>query len=107
MFAFSANDFLLTLAGVALIMGVITFLIGIVILAFKVRSDEFNQISAHTAKLMDKGIVENVAGLVDNTSNLLAKINEMARTKAGVGMFLILITFILLGAAYFLITRIP
>jgi len=107
MFAFSANDFLLTLAGVALVMGVITFLIGIVILAFKVRSDEFNQISAHTAKLMDKGIVENVAGLVDNTSNLLAKINEMARTKAGVGMFLILITFILLGAAYFLITRIP
>ena len=107
MFAFSANDFLLTLAGVALVMGVITFLIGIVILAFKVRSDEFNQISAHTAKLMDKGIVENVAGLVDNTSNLLAKINEMARTKAGVGMFLILITFILLGAAYFLVTRIP
>ena len=107
MFALSANDFLLTLAGVCLIMGVITFLIGIVILAFKVRSDEFNQISAHTAKLMDKGIVENVAGLVDNTSNLLEKINEMARTKAGVGMFLILITFILIGAAYFLITRIP
>ena len=107
MFALSTNDFVLTLSGISLIMGVLTFIIGIAILAFKVRSEEFNNISAHTAKLMDKGIVEDMNGLVQNTSTLLQAINQMARTKAGIGMFLVLVAFVLIGVSYILITRVP
>lgn len=107
MFTLSTNDFMLTLAGASLIMGVITFIVGISILAFKVRSNEFNEISAHAAKLMNKGLVENMAGLVENTTSLLQSINQMARTKSGVGFFLILVTFVLIGASFLLINSIP
>ena len=107
MFGLSVNDFMLTLAIALLIMGVIAFIVGIFILAFKVINDDFNEISSQTAKLVSKGIGEDISGLVGNATLLLQSINEMARTKAGVGMFLLMVAFVLLGCAYFLITRIP
>jgi hypothetical protein len=53
---------------------------------------------------MEKGIVDNVSGLMENTSSLLQTINQMVKTKAGVGVFLVLVTFILFGVAYYLVT---
>jgi hypothetical protein len=107
MLGLSINDFLRTLAGELLVMGVIAFLVGVFILAFKVINDDFNEISSQTAKLVGKGLSDDISGLVASASSLLQSINEMARTKAGVGMFLLLVAFVLLGCAYFLITRIP
>jgi hypothetical protein len=104
MITLNANDFTLTLAVILLVMGVITFLVGIIILAFKVKSDEFTTITEQSAKLMEKGIVDNVSELMGSTSSLLETINQMVKTKAGVGVFLVLITFILFGVAYYLIT---
>ncbi|RJQ40127.1 MAG: hypothetical protein C4545_09150 [Anaerolineaceae bacterium] len=104
MITINANDFTLTLAVILLVMGVITFLVGIIILAFKVKSDEFTTITEQSAKLMEKGIVDNVSELMGSTSSLLETINQMVKTKAGVGVFLVLITFILFGVAYYLIT---
>ncbi len=102
----SANDFILTLAISILVMGVITFIVGIFILAFKVMNDDFNTISSQTAKLVEKGLTDDVSSLISNASALLQSINEMARTKAGVGMFMLTLAVILLGCAYFLITHI-
>ncbi len=92
---------------VVLGMGVISFIIGIFTLAFKVNNEDFNEISAETAKLIDKGISEDISSMVGNASSLLQSINEMAKTKAGVGIFLMIVAFALLGCAYFLITKIP
>ncbi len=107
MLGFTMNDLILILSFVILAMGVITFIVGIFTLAFKINSEDFNEISSQTAKLMNKGMSEDISGMIGNASSLLQSINEMARTKAGVGMFLLIVTFILLGCAYFLITRIP
>ena len=107
MLGFTMNDLILILSFVILAMGVITFIVGIFTLAFKINSEDFNEISSQTAKLMNKGMSEDFSGMIGNASSLLQSINEMARTKAGVGMFLLIVTFILLGCAYFLITRIP
>ena len=107
MLGFTMNDLILILSFVILAMGVITFIVGIFTLAFKINSEDFNEISSQTAKLMNKGMSEGISGMIGNASSLLQSINEMARTKAGVGMFLLIVTFILLGCAYFLITRIP
>lgn len=107
MFGFTVNDLIFILSFVILAMGVITFIVGIFTLAFKINSEDFNEISSQTAKLMNKGMSEDISGMIGNASSLLQSINEMARTKAGVGMFLLIVAFILLGCAYFLITRIP
>jgi hypothetical protein len=100
----NANDFTLTLALILAVMGVITFFVGIIILAFKVKSDEFTSITEQSAKLMEKGIVEDVSEMMGNTTSLLETINQMVKTKAGIGVFLVLITFVLFGVAYYLIT---
>ena len=107
MFGLSVNDFLLTLSVTVLVMGILAFVIGIFILAFKVVNNDFNEISSQTAKLVSKGLTDDISGLIGNASSLLESINQMAKTKAGVGMFLLITAFMLLGCAYFLITRIP
>lgn len=106
MLGLSANNLVLILSIVLLGMGVVTFIVGIFTLAFKINSEDFNEISSQTAKLLNKGISEDISTMVGNASSLLQSINEMAKTKAGVGMFLLIVAFILIGCAYFLITRI-
>jgi len=106
MFGLSVNDFLLTLAVTILIMGIISFVVGIIIMAFKVINEDFTKISSETAKLVNKGLTDDVSDLVGSASSLLQSINEMAKTKAGVGMFLLIVSFVLLGCAYLLVTRI-
>ncbi|MCJ7519902.1 MAG: hypothetical protein MUO42_09580 [Anaerolineaceae bacterium] len=106
MFALTANDFVLTLAGVVLVLGVITFAIGLFTLAFKISTSEFAEISAHSAKLMGKGLTEDVSVLVGNASSLLESITQMTKTKAGVGMFLIIVSFILFIVSYYMVSRI-
>jgi len=106
MFALTANDFVLTLSGVVLVLAVITFTIGLFTLAFKISTSEFAEISAHSAKLMGKGLTEDVSVLVGSASSLMASITQMTKTKAGVGMFLIIVSFILFLASYYLISRI-
>ncbi len=104
MITINATDFTLTLAIILAVMGIITFLVGIIILAFKVKSDEFNSITEQSAKLMEKGLVDNVSDLMGSTTSLLDTINQMVKTKAGIGVFLVLITFVLFGVAYYLMT---
>jgi hypothetical protein len=106
MLALTANDFVMTLSGVVLVLGVITFTIGLFTLAFKISTNEFAEISAHSAKLVGKGLTEDVSALVGNASELLESMTQMTKTKAGVGMFLIIVSFILFIASYYLITRI-
>lgn len=106
MFDFTVSNLILTLSIVILAMGVITFIVGIFTLAFKINSEDFNEISSQTARLLNKGMSEEISGMIGNASSLLQSINEMVRTKAGVGIFLLIVAFILLGCAYFLITRI-
>ena len=105
MFALSANDFVLTLAGAILVLGVISFIIGLFTLAFKVTNGEFSEITASSAKIAEKGLTDDVTELVAGISDVLKSITEMTKTKVGVGIFLILVSFILFVVAYFLVSR--
>ncbi len=106
MFALTANDFILTLAGVIVVLGVIAFIIGLFTLAFKVNSGEFTEITASSAKLAEKGLTDDVTDLVNGISEVLKSITEMTKTKVGVGIFMILVSFVLFIVAYYLISRI-
>lgn len=105
MIPMSQNDFFFTIAGAAFLLGVVTFLVGIFILAFKVTNTDFNDISSSSAKLVKKGLTEDVSDLVNNASSLLQSITQMSKTRAGVGMFMVLVAIGLLLSAYFLVTR--
>ena len=102
----TANDFVLVMAGIVVILGVIAFLIGLITLAFKVGGGDFSEISTTSAKIMNKGLTDDVADLMGNASSLLQSITQMTKTRAGVGMFLIIISFILFVVSYYLVTTI-
>jgi hypothetical protein len=106
MFEMTVNDFLLTMAALMIVMGVITFGIGVYIIVAKVVAGDIRSLATQTAKLAQKGITDDVSGLVGNASTLIDSLNGLTKTSAGLGMFLIFVGLALFGAAYALITKI-
>jgi uncharacterized protein YoxC len=106
MFPFDVTDFILTMAGILFVIGILTFIAGVYILVTKVLGSDVSAIARQTAKLGQKGLAEDVAGLVGNASALLDAVNNLVRTSAGIGIFLIFVSFVLMGGAYGLISQI-
>jgi hypothetical protein len=106
MIEMTVNDFLLTMAALMMLMGVITFGIGVYIIVAKVVAGDVRSLATQTAKLAQKGITDDVSGLVGNASTLIDSLNGLTKTSAGLGMFLIFVGLALFGAAYALINKI-
>ncbi len=107
MFPLSIHDFVMTMAICFFVMGVISVGAGVFILIAKVMNGDLKTITTQTAQLAQKGIAEDVAGLVGNASTLVDSLNQLLRTGSGIGMFLIMIGFILFIATYYLLVRFP
>jgi hypothetical protein len=100
MIPMSVTDFFLTIAGVLLGLGLISMLVGIIILATRVLGGEVKTIARQTAILAQKGIADEVAGLVGNASALVQALDQLVRTAAGVGVFLVILGMLLMAASY-------
>jgi uncharacterized protein YoxC len=106
MFSMTVNDFLLSMAIVLVVSGILILGIGVFTLIKKLMGKELQTIADQTTKLAQKGITDDVAGLVGNARTLIEALNQMVKTTAGVGIFLVIIGFILLAAAYGLVLQI-
>ncbi len=100
------TELLMTMAEVALGLGIILLVIGVIILITRVLGGGVKEIAEQTARLAQKGIAEEVAGLVGNASTLVESLNQLVRTAAGVGVFLIVIGLLLMAAAYGLVLQV-
>ncbi len=92
--------------GLLFLLGMGTFICGILILAFRASSSDVKSLASQTAKLAQKGIAEDVAGLVGNASDLVDAMSQLVRTTRGVGIFLTVIGVIMMGAACWLAIQI-
>ncbi len=106
MFSMTVNDFLLTMAICLLVGGMIMLGVGVLIMVKKLMGKELQNISEQTTKLAQKGITDDISGLVGNAGSLIESLNSLTKTTAGVGIFIVLVAFVLLGAAYALVLRI-
>ena len=100
------GEFIQTMATILFLTGLIALGIGIFILARQALGKQVQAIAEQTTKLAQKGIAEDLSGLVGNASSLLTALEELVRTTAGIGFILILISFALLGSAYALVSQI-
>ena len=100
------QEFLMTMAAILFVMGLIALGIGIYILSSQAVGRNVRVIANQVTKLAQKGISEDVAGLVGNASALLSALNQLARSAAGIGVLLIAISFILIAAAYGLLIQV-
>jgi hypothetical protein len=106
MFSMTVNDFLLTMAICLLGGGMVMLVVGVFIMVKKLMGKDLQNISEQTTKLAQKGIAEDISGLVGNAGSLLDSLNNLTKTTAGIGIFIVLIAFVLLGAAYALVLNI-
>jgi uncharacterized protein YoxC len=103
MFAMSSNDFIMTMALVLLAIGVIVLGIGVYTLIKKVLGKELNTIADQTVKIAQKGITDEISGLVGNARALIEVLNEMVKTTTGIGIFLVILGGLLMAGAYLLV----
>lgn len=95
--------FLLVMDAALFVLGVVMVMIGIAILAKKAFGNEVQALAATTSKLAQKGIADDIAGLVGNASALMNALQEMVKTAGGIGMFLILFGGIFIAGSLLLL----
>ena len=107
MIPLSFNDIQLLIAAAVFVLGFFLILIGSLVLVSRGYSREVRALAAHTARLGQKGLAEEVTGLVNSATELVASINSLVRTASGIGLFLITLGIAMLVAAYWVIQQIP
>jgi len=103
MFPYDVKDFVFILATSLTLLGVISIGAGIILLVTRVSGKEVHTIASQTARLAQKGLTEEIAGLVGNASSLMDAMNQLVRTSAGIGIFLVLFGFLMLVAAFLML----
>ena len=63
-------------------------------------------LAANTARLAQKGLSEEITGLVNSASALVGSLNDLVRTSNGTGVFLITIGLMMIGASYWILTQV-
>jgi hypothetical protein len=104
--ALNSSEILKVIVVALFAMGIISLAAGIFILFKNVLVEELKTIASQTVKLAQKGLADEVSGLVGNASSLLNALNQLIKTTSGIGVFLTLTGIILMIAAYYLTLRI-
>lgn len=98
----TAFEFQITMATVLFLLGLIVMAISIYILTSQAVGHDIQTIATQTTKLAEKGITENIAGLVGNASSLINALHELSKTNTGIGVFMVFLAIALLTTAYFI-----
>jgi hypothetical protein len=101
-----AFDLIFTMSMLIFTLGICSTITGVVILAARAAGREVQTLAAQATRLAQKGMAEDVAGLVGNASSLLDAVNQLIRTTAGVGVFLTIFGLLLMIAACLLALKI-
>jgi hypothetical protein len=84
-------------------LGAIMVLFGLGILAKKAFGPEVTDLANATKMLAQKGIADDIAGLVGNASALMSALQDMVKTARGIGTFLILMGGIFIAGSLLLL----
>lgn len=100
------SDVQILIASSIFILGFLLVLIGALVLVSRGYSREMRALAAHTARLGQKGIAQEVTGLVTSATELVASLNGLVRTASGIGVLLISVGLGLMYAGYWVIQEI-
>jgi hypothetical protein len=98
----TAFDIQITMATILFLLGLIVMAISIFILTRQAVGRDIQTIASETTKLAEKGITENIAGLVGNASSLINALHDLSKSNAGIGVFLVFLAIAMLTTAYFI-----
>ena len=100
------TDIQIIIAAAIFLLGFMCVLFGAIVLITRGYSREVRTLAAHTARLGQKGMAQEVTGLVTSASELVASLNQLVKTANGVGVFLIILGMAMMGSGYWIILQI-
>jgi hypothetical protein len=103
MFPYDPLHFVYVVALSLALLGLVCTATGVLLLVTRASGRSVQTIANQAARLGQKGLSEDIAGLVGNASSLVDALNQLVRTSAGIGIFLVVFGFIMLVAAYLMI----
>ncbi|MFZ6030986.1 MAG: hypothetical protein ACOYYS_25035 [Chloroflexota bacterium] len=84
-------------------LGLGTAVTGVIVLVNRACGRDMHTLAVQTTRIAQKGLAEDIAGLVGNANSLLATLNAMAQTAAGIGIFLTLLGLGIVGLSFWLV----
>jgi hypothetical protein len=97
---------LMIIAMTLFLFGMGLFISGAIILILRVNGKQVKALATQTVTLAQKGVTDDIPGLVGNATSLLEALNQLLRTTAGIGGFLTILGLILIAAACWLAIQI-
>jgi len=107
MIPLTLRDMQIVIAGSVFLLGFLCILMGAFVLISRGYSREVRALAAHTARLAQKGVAQEVSGLVTGASQLVGAINELVRTASGIGVFLISLGLVMIVSSFWVLQQIP
>jgi hypothetical protein len=101
--SFDLHDIQLIMAGGMFFLGIGTFLTGVLILVAGSWWSDLRTLTTQTSRIAQKGLADEISGLVGNASVLLNSINEMVHTTTGIGVFLTITGLVLMSITFWLV----
>jgi hypothetical protein len=101
--SFGFQDIKLIMAGGLFFLGIGSFLTGVLILVAGSWWHDLRTLTAQTTRIAQKGLTEEISGLVGNASTLLNSINELVHTTTGIGVFLTITGIFMMGVTFWLV----
>ena len=99
------SDLLIWMSIILFFIGLLSVIAGIIVLLSRTMNKNIHTLATQTNRLAQKGITDGVSGLVGNASALLNAVNQLVRTAAGIGAFLVFTGLILIGTSLFILTQ--
>lgn len=106
MIPLSTIDMQMIIGITVFVLGDMCVLLGIIVLISRGYSKEIRSLATHTARLGQKGMAEEVTGLVNSASELVSALTQMVKTARGAGLFLILAGMLMIGSSYWVVLQI-
>lgn len=84
-------------AALLILIGFVSLIFGLVVLAKKALSKEIDEVTSEAAKLAKKGLLSDVGGSLQSASFLVKEMTELIKTSRGIGLTLIIIGIVLVA----------
>ena len=84
-------------AALLILIGFMSLIFGLVVLAKKALSKEIDEVTSEAAKLAKKGLLNDVGGSLQSASFLVKEMTELIKTSRGIGLTLIIIGIVLVA----------
>jgi hypothetical protein len=99
---FTQPDLQVGIILVLLASGILCLLAGLIVLLTRGFSSEMKTLAATSTELSKQAITHDLTALAESASEILNLINQMMKTAAGAGAFLVMVGVALMSVAYWL-----